>query len=169
MYQSKPMNIGTGVLLLAVTLGILLLSAFGGQSDPEILYKNDDYGFSVTMSQGFRDTVAIRESEEGILFYFCDTPEEEIDDNMGIIGNIQVFSKKTATLADLQEREESYNLRYLGENDNYFFGWCHATDVQIAPTTPEEASVAFRSAEAEFEAMITSFELTDQNKLTKEI
>lgn len=169
MYQNKPMNIGTGVLLLAVTLGILLLSAFGGQSDPGILYENQDYGFSITMSRGFWDTVTIKERQEGVLFYFSDVPKGETDDNMGIIGNIQVFSKKTATREDMEEREEAYNLRYLGENENYYFGWCHATDVQIAPSTPEEISVAYRSAVAEFETMITSFALTDPNNENKEI
>ncbi|PKM85659.1 MAG: hypothetical protein CVU86_01065 [Firmicutes bacterium HGW-Firmicutes-11] len=169
MYQSKPMNIGTGVLLLAVTLGILLLSAFGGQTDPDILYENDDYGFSVSMSRGFWDTVTINEGEEGVLFYFRDVPKDEVDENMGIVGEIQVFSKKNATRTDLIEREESYDLRYLGENENYFFGWCHPTDAQIAPATPEETSVAYRSAVAGFEAMITSFAIIDANNENKEI
>ncbi|KJS80036.1 MAG: hypothetical protein JM58_19185 [Peptococcaceae bacterium BICA1-8] len=78
---------------------------------------------------------------------------------IGIIARIEVYDKKESSKESMKEREETYNLRYLGENENYYFGWAHGTDVQISYDASEQLKEKFRAMEGKFDEIIKTFKI----------
>lgn len=64
-------------------------------------------------------------------------------------------------MADLKEREGVYNLAYLGENQNHYFGWARATDVQVPFEAPEDVEGRFYSMEEAFGISRDTFQITE--------
>lgn len=60
---------------------------------------------------------------------------------------------------DLQALEETYGSRYLVENDRYFFGSAHVTDVQLPSGADDSLVERYRSPESMFGKAIDSFNL----------
>lgn len=79
---------------------------------------------------------------------------------MGVVGRIEIYDKQEVSRSNLEELEYSYNLKYIGENTDYYFGYTHATDVQI----PTDASIKIRenykNLEKEFDSVITGIKFT---------
>ncbi|NLG33369.1 MAG: hypothetical protein GX550_07600 [Syntrophomonadaceae bacterium] len=123
----------------------------------DVAYENEEYGFALTLDGQFNEDVAIE--QEGRFFYFL---SKEIANNaqsfpFGVVGRIDAFSKVEYTKEDMLEAGSSYGLKYLGENEAYYFGWAHATDVQVPPGD-EELLERFRALENDFEEIIKTFE-----------
>jgi hypothetical protein len=78
-----------------------------------------------------------------------------------VVGRIEVFPKAETTMADLKEREGVYNLAYLGENQNHYFGWARATDVQVPFEAPEDVEGRFYSMEEAFGISRDTFQITE--------
>ncbi len=143
-------------LLFILSFSVLL----GACSDsPETIYDNHKYGFSINIPGDFAEAVRIK--EEGNVLYFVDkeTQDKYTDVIMGVVARIEIYDKKEFTKENLKELEEIYNLKYLGENENYYFGWALATDVQIPPGSQEELHERYLEFQEKFKEIIKTFKL----------
>lgn len=119
-------------------------------------YVNDKYGFALTLDKDFENSVEIKEEGRTIYFVSRDIQAEQPDMIFGVIGRIEIYSKAESTKETMMEWGDDYGLSYLGENEAYYFGWAHATDVQIPP---EDMSLEkeYRALEMKFEEIIKTF------------
>jgi hypothetical protein len=113
------------------------------------------------LPRGLVEGTAVREEDGAIYFVSTDIQETNPESPYGVVGRIEVFPKAETTMADLKEREEIYNLKYLGANRTYYFGWAHATDVQVPFDASEAVKNDFSSMEAIFGTSIQSFQITE--------
>ena len=122
-------------------------------------YQNDTYAFRISFPAHFADLTTAREGNGVIYFVDSDVQETYPDQPFGVVGRIEIYDKSEIGSEDLQAMEESYGIRYLAENDRYFFGWAHATDVQLPPGADDTLVERFRSLEAMFGRAMDSFNL----------
>jgi len=152
--NKKLLLIIAGLIIIAV----ICIQVFKQPNQlPDVVYENEEYGFALTLNGQFNEKVDIE--QEGNVIYFL---SKEIANKaelplFGVVGKIEVFSKTEYTKEDMLEAGSSYSLKYLGENEAYYFGWAHATDVQVPPGD-EELLARFRALESEFEEIIKTFE-----------
>ncbi|MDO9536485.1 MAG: M56 family metallopeptidase [Bacillota bacterium] len=141
-----------------VAVALVVTAALGLLANPieDITYENDKYGFSIILPKDFSENIVIREEESVVYFNNKEIQEMFPDMNIGVVGRIEIYDKKEASKESLKEREEIYNLKYLGENENYYFGWAHASDVQISSNEQIES---YRAMEEEFERIIKTFKI----------
>lgn len=124
-----------------------------------VTYKNLNYGFSIVLPKDFANNVNIK--QEGNVIYFTHKEIQQLypDGIIGVVGRIEVYNKKETTKDQLKELADAYNLKYLGENDTYYFGWAHATDVQIPPDASDSVKENYRALEEEFDQVIKTFKI----------
>ncbi|MDD3894151.1 MAG: hypothetical protein PHU36_03910 [Syntrophomonadaceae bacterium] len=142
------------LIIAAVLLFLFINNRPGTGSDVE--YKNEKYGFALTMDEEFDQNVEIQEAENTVYFVSREIQATQPDMIFGVIGRIEIYDKSEFTKATMLESGEAYGLKYLGENDTYLFGWAHATDVQVPPGD-EKLLNNFRSLENDFDEIIKSF------------
>ena len=132
-----------------------------GSDDPveTVEYRNDTYDFTISFPALFADLTAARDGDSVIYFVDSDIQQTQPDQPFGVVGRIEVFDKAEIGTEDLQALEETYGFRYLAENDRYFFGWAHATDVQLPPDADGSLVERYRSLEAMFGNAMDSFNL----------
>lgn len=159
--KSKMRYLLSAVRLLAVVGIVIFLGACSSPIDRQVHYENDLYGFSLSMPGDFVEAVEIR--EEGYHVYFVSKEIQKLADDqmLGVVGRIEVFSKKDHTKADIEEIAGMTGLRLLDENEEYFFGWTHATDVQVPMDVPADTKETFSRLEKQFDGIIESFVIRD--------
>lgn len=144
--------------ILVILAVVLYLHLNQGDTVKTTEYNNSQFGFSLTMEEDFRDRVLVKAEDKTIYFLSLEIKENSGDDNLGVIGRIEIYSKGEVSKTTMLEAGNSYGLQYLGENDIYLFGWAHATDVQVPPDSQNLLKV-FRELEQEFEQVITTFKV----------
>jgi hypothetical protein len=122
-------------------------------------YKNVDYGFSMTLPEEFANNIDIKEEGNTVYFTCKEILQMYPEGIIGVVGRIEVYNKKETTKNQLDELADVYNLKYLGENDDYYFGWAHATDVQVPPNASDLVKENYRALEAEFDQVIKTFKI----------
>lgn len=154
------------LLLLAVAEGSLLLGACTSKSTPQVLtqdqlYQNHKYGFAITLPQDFAEAVEIK--DEGDFIYFVDKEIQKTEPQFifGVVGRIEIYDKSKFSRDSLQGNEDAYGLRILGENEKYYFGWAHATDVQLPPQASEASVNKYRAMEKRFNEAIKTFTIKE--------
>ena len=121
---------------------------------PDVVYENEEYGFALTIDGRFNENVDIREEWRHTYFVSKEMANNAQSFPFGVVGRIDAFSKVEYTKEDMLEAGSSYGLKYLGENEAYYFGWAHATDVQVPPGD-EELLERVRVLENDFEEIKT--------------
>jgi beta-lactamase regulating signal transducer with metallopeptidase domain len=174
-YNKKPKIIifMSAVLLLAITGGAVMLGGCTGKTKADVLYENNNFGFALLIPQDFMNEVEIKESDSIIYFVNKEIQATLPDQIFGVVGRIEIYDKQIFTRENLEQNEDIYNLRYLGENEKYYFGWAYATDLQVPPNTSHQLTDRYRAQEAEFEEIIKTFniinisglDLSSQHKL----
>jgi beta-lactamase regulating signal transducer with metallopeptidase domain len=159
--KSTPLIIVSVILLVAVIGGALALGASNGKINDgmmygEALYENEK-GFSLKLPKEFAEDIQI--IEEGEIVYFVNKEIQANSPEMifGVVGRIEIYSKNEFTRDNLAEMDDIYGLKYLGENDQYYFGSAHATDVQLMPDSSEQLKERFWAMEEEFNQILESF------------
>jgi hypothetical protein len=157
--KTKGIVLMSMVLLAAVIGAALTLGGCMDESNPHVLYVNNKFGFSLLIPPDFMDAVAIK--EDGNFIYFVNKEMQAFypESILGVVGRIEIYDKGKHTKEIIQTGAEVYGLRYLGENEKYYFGWAHATDVQVPPEAPQPLKDQFRPMEARFEEIIKTFKL----------
>jgi len=122
-------------------------------------YQNDTYDFTISFPALFADLTTAREGNRVIYFVDSDIQETHPDQPFGVVGRIEIYDKAEIGTEDLRAMEESYGFSYLAENDRYFFGWAHATDVQLPPGADDSILERYRSLEAMFANAMGTFNL----------
>lgn len=147
------------MLLTTVIACAVMLSACNSKPNQDVVYANEKYGFSLNLPGDFAQKVDIR--EEGNFIYFVDkeVQAKHPEQVFGVVGRIETYDKKEFSRENLIELEDMYGFRYLGESGSYYFGWAHATDVQIPADALEKTKQNFRALEKEFDAVIGSFKI----------
>lgn len=143
------------VLIVAIVAAVFLLT------DPPKSgsYENRYYGFSLELPSDFTDHIDIKEQGAVIFFVSKEMAATVPQQIYGVVGRIEVYAKDQISEEGLQQLQDAYNFRLLGENSRYYIGAAHATDVQTVPGASEQAVADFRSLEAEFDAMLSSLKL----------
>ncbi len=156
--KSKFITSMSLVILVAVIIIAVVLGAGAEKTQRDLLYRNDTYGFTLNLTKDFAEDVEVREDNNVVYFVIKEIQKTLPDHVFGVVGRIEVYDKKEFTTEDLKGHEDAYNLRYLGENEKYYFGWAHATDVQIPK--PELLN-KYRTIEGEFNNIIKTFKVSD--------
>ncbi|MCR6546852.1 hypothetical protein [Dehalobacterium formicoaceticum] len=163
--ESKCVRMSVLLLIMTVFVGItVFLSSCSKTADKSVLYVNETYGFSLEFSNQFSENVDIKEDSQSVYFMDKEIKNRSSELFAGILGIIEVYDKKNSSRADLQEREDTYNLQYLGENERYYFGWAHATDVQAPEDASEEEKNRFSKMEQEFDQIIKTFQFIEESE-----
>jgi hypothetical protein len=128
-------------------------------ANTDILYKNNDFGFTLEIPTDFLDLVEINEGSD--CFFFVDKEIQAMlpEHIFGVVGRLEIYDKKEYTRENLKEHEDAYGLSYLGENEKYYFGYAHATDVQVPPDDYQKFMERFRALEDRFDKIIQTFKL----------
>ena len=153
--------------MIIVAIISVLAVVVGFTSNPKanpktsINYENDKYGFSLVFTKDFAENVSILEEGNHINFAHKQIQGMYPDQTMGVVGRVEAYDKKEMTKDNLKELEDAYNLRYLGENDKYYFGWAHATDVQVYPDASKQLIENYRLMELEFDKIIKTFKINN--------
>ncbi len=162
MKYKKPTLFLSG---LAITILLITMIFTLTNRPPDILYENDEYGFSLTLPKSISGDINIIENSEVIYFTSKDVEEMFPEEVLGVIGRIEIYYKNFAK-EDLKELEEIYNLKYLGENDKYYFGWATATDVQVPTEASNQLKDKCRNLEEKFRDVIKTFKINKGNGLS---
>ncbi len=155
--KKKPRILWSIMFLVTVLACAFLLGACNSKPNQDVVYENEKYGFSLNLPGGFAQKVDIREEGNSIYFVDKEVQAEHPEQVFGVVGRIETYDKKEFSRENLIELEDAYGLRYLGESGKYYYGWAHATDVQVPPNASEETIQNFRALEKEFDAVIGSF------------
>lgn len=147
-------------LVMAVLLFYGLISQSGHETKPAVEYKNESYGFTLSLSGEFNDSVKIIEENQVVYFVSKEIQEKQPDNIFGVTGRIEIFAKSEFSKEAMLESGDAYGLKYLGENNRYYFGWAHATDVQVPPGD-KNLTERFRTLETEFAEMVKTFKTID--------
>lgn len=167
--KSKIIILLSVVLLVSIVIGGLVLGAFNGitnnveneTGNKYEVYKNDKYGFSLNIPEDFSRQTNIDENTEENVIYFRYKEISKYYPHMGHVGRIEVYSKdQHPTKEDFKDQEIMYNLKIIGESDKFYFGWAHATDLQV-PYEKNELLEKFRELESDFDSVIESFMVYD--------
>jgi beta-lactamase regulating signal transducer with metallopeptidase domain len=177
MKHKKKSKLITGLsvlLFLCIVTGSIFLGAGIGKEkainvdnvdnvDKEYSIENDKFGFSLVLPKDFAKNVTVKEKGNFIYFVAKDIQSMYSDAIMGTVGRIEIYDKNEITKDSLKELEDAYNLRYLGENEKYYFGWAHATDVQIPPNASAQIEDNYRSLESEFDKVIKTITIKNSS------
>ncbi len=146
-------------LTTLIVYAVLLGACNNSKPSQDVAYENERYGFSLSLPDSFAKRVDVR--EEGNFIYFVDqeVQSKHPEHVFGIVSRIEVYDKKEFVRDQLREFEGMYGFRYLGESDSHYFGWAHATDVQVLPDASKKTLQDFRDLEKEFDKIISSFTL----------
>ncbi len=149
-------------VLLTVTLigAAVLLAGCLDESSTDVTYNNDTFGFAVQVPQEFIDAVEIKEGSNCIFFVDKEIQGMLPEHVAGVVGRIEAYDKREFSQDVIQTHADIYGLRYLGENENYYFGYAHATDVQVPPDASQELWDRFRAMEDKFDEVIKTFQVT---------
>lgn len=161
--KTKGIMVMSMVLFAAVIGAALTLGGCLDESNPDAVYENDAFGFSLLIPQDFMDAVEIKEDGNFIYFVIKEMQAFYPKSILGVVGRIEIYDKGKYTQEIIRTGAEMYGLRYLGENQQYYFGWAHATDVQVPPEAPQPLKDQFRPMEARFEEIIKTFKLINAN------
>jgi hypothetical protein len=156
MKEKSPVLLSI-MLFTTVLVCAVLLSACNSKPKQDVVYENEKYGFSLKLPGDFAQKVDIREEENFIYFVDKEVQAKHPEQVFGVIGRIENYDKKESSLENLKELEDAYGFRYLGESGKYYYGWAHATDVQVPTDASEKTIQRFRALEKEFDAVIGSF------------
>lgn len=149
-----------GIILLSIVLIFLFVKQ---KSEPVVdsgEYVNDKYGFTLTLDKEFQKKVEIQGKGRTIYFVSRDIQAVQPGTIFGIVGRIEIYSKAESTKDTLTKAGDVYGLKYLGENASYYFGWAHATDVQIPPGDKSLAK-EFRTLESQADQIIKTFKVKE--------
>jgi hypothetical protein len=136
------------------------LRGCSGKSNPDILYENNNFGFTLLIPKDFLDVVEINEGSDCIFFVDKEIQAMLPEYIFGVVGRIEVYDKREFSKDVLQTHAEIYGLRYLGENEKYYFGYAHATDVQVPPDAAQDLWDKYRTEEDQFDEIIKTFQIT---------
>lgn len=145
---------------------LLQFSPYGIIQGPDnILYENDKFGFSLLIPEDFMDAVEI---SEGNFVCFVNKEIQAFHPEFvcGVVGRIEIYDKEKFSKEIMHAGEDIYGLRYLGENEKYYFGWAQATDVQVPPEAAQQLKEQYRTMESEFIEIIKTFKMIDTVGLT---
>ena len=140
-----------------------MFAACDSDSRGDFVYENEKFGFSLNLPGDFAEKVEIREEGKSICFVAKEVQAAYPEQIFGVIGRIEIYDKGEFTREDLKGLEDMYGFRYLGESVAYYFGWAHATDVQVPPDASKNRT-GFQSPGKEFDAVIESFSLRSPQK-----
>lgn len=147
----------TGLVIISALLIVFFIKQTqNSPNNATTEYVNDKYGFTLTLDQDFENRVEIKDYNRTIYFVSQDIQAMQPENIFGVIGRIEIYSKAESTKETMMESGDSYGLRYLGENEAYYFGWAHASDVQIPPGD-KSLEENYRALETEFEEIIKTF------------
>jgi hypothetical protein len=92
--------------LIIVIACAVLLGACSDQTDRDVIYRNDKYGFSINLPGNFAARVDVREN--GNCIYFVDKAVQAVhpEHPFGVVGRIEVYDKQELSLENLKELEE---------------------------------------------------------------
>ncbi|OPX83556.1 MAG: hypothetical protein A4E53_04573 [Pelotomaculum sp. PtaB.Bin104] len=169
--KSKVTVLMSMALLVAVISGAVMLGGCIGKTNQDVLYENDKFGFALLIPKDFMDTVEIKEMGDRVFFVNKEIQAMHPEHNFGVVGRIEVYAKKAEfTRENMKPYEDAYGLRYLGENEKYYFGWAHSTDVQYPPESLQ-LKEQFRTMEGKFNEIIKSFKIINTSgfNLTNEL
>jgi len=149
------------LFLLSISLFLfpVLFTACDRVTKGDVVYENEKFGFSLNLPGDFAEKVEIREDGNFVYFVAKEVQAAYPEQIFGVIGRIEIYDKREITRESLKELEDMYGFKYLGESVDYYFGWAHATDVQVPPDASEKTEQDFRALEKEFDAVIESFSL----------
>ncbi|MBP7331526.1 MAG: hypothetical protein KBA08_04360 [Firmicutes bacterium] len=155
--KKKPHIFLSIMSLTTIMVCAVLLGACNNKPNQDVFYENQRYGFTLNLPGDFAQKVDVR--EEGNLIYFVDKEAQakHPEQAFGVVGRIETYDKKEFSRDSLKELEDMYGFRYLGESGGYYFGWAHATDVQVPPGASEKIKQNYRALEKEFDTVISSF------------
>ncbi len=122
-------------------------------------YENNEFGFSLLIPPDFMNRVEIKEGSDSIYFVNKEIQAMLPEQIFGVVGRIEIYDKEKYSSDIIQSGADAYGLRYLGENENYYFGYAYATDVQVPPDAAQGLIEQFRSMEEQFEQIIKTFSL----------
>lgn len=146
-----------GIFLTAIILCSVLFSACNNKPNQDAIYENDRYGFTLNLPGEFARKVEVKEDGSFIYFVAKEVQKKHPEQVFGVVGRIETFDKREFSRDNLNELGDMYGLRFLGESGNYYFGWAHATDVQLPPDATESTRQEFNALEKEFDTVIGSF------------
>ncbi len=148
-----------GITLLLIILIFLFNIQKTNPAGPS-KYVNDKYGFALILDKEFAKNVEIKEQGRTIYLLSRDIQATQPEMIFGVVGRIEIFSKAESTKETINNAGDVYGLKYLGENDAYYFGWAHATDVQIPPGD-EALAKKFRTLENQADELIKTFKVKE--------
>jgi hypothetical protein len=141
-----------------IIVAVILIQVFKQPEQlSDVVYENEEYGFALTLDGQFNENVDILQEWRHTYFVCKEIANNAQSFPFGVVGRIDAFSKVEYTKEDMLEAGSSYGLKYLGENEAYYFVWAHATDMQVPPGD-EELLAKFRALENDFEEIIKTFE-----------
>ncbi|MEN6324727.1 MAG: hypothetical protein ABFD18_00750 [Syntrophomonas sp.] len=149
-----------GIALLSVLLIFLFVKQKSDHADGPSEYINEKYGFTLTLDKEFAKSVEIKDKGRTIYLVSRDIQATQPDMIFGVVGRIEIYSKAESTKENINNAEDAYGLKYLGENAAYYFGWAHATDVQIPPGD-ESSAKNFRILENQADQLIKTFKIKE--------
>jgi hypothetical protein len=139
-----------------VILSLFLITYFNKINQTDVAYSNDKYGFALTMNEDFNKGVQIREEARVVYFVSKEIQAKLPEMIFGVIGRVEIFNKSEFTKEAMMESGSAYGLKFLAENETYYFGWAHATDVQVPPGD-NSLTKKYRALEKEFAEIIKTF------------
>ena len=141
-----------------IILGAIIAVGLGTNPLNDLSYYNNRYGFILTVPSKFADKVEIREHENFIYFIHKKINQIYPDPLLGVVGRIEVYSKKDFTKEHITEIQNMYDLKIVVETEDHYIGYARPTDVQVPPNSPIRLKEEFRGLEKEFESIIDRFE-----------
>lgn len=144
------------MLIVAIVSSLFLFTGCGSKTE---IYENENFGFSILMSEEFASDIEIKEAGNIIFFEAANLAWGDGDENIPTIGRIEIYDKDDYTSGQIVEMAQMYNLKIIEENQQYYFGAAHATDVQMMPGSLQEDLEGFGILEADFDQVMDTFEL----------
>lgn len=160
--MNKKIVIGSLVIILVLAIVFLIKNSQPDQiNQPNKTagtkeYINDRYGFALTLDKDFANSVEIKEEGRTVFFVSKEIQAKQPETIFGVVGRIEIFSKAEFSKETMMQAGDAYGLKYLGENEAYYFGWAHATDVQVPPGD-ETLGKEYRALEKKFDEAIKTF------------
>lgn len=143
----------------AILLGAIMLFTLTNR-DEQIIYRNDNFGFELSMDKKTFDKFMVLEDKEGVYFLNKDVFENHPEYMMGTVFRIETYQKERFSREDLEEFNDIYNLRYVGENDKFYIGWAYPSDVQY-PLDDDKLMKSYKSTMDRSSKVIKSIEVID--------
>lgn len=153
--------------LLVVACLLVLVVAIGLLTNPlgDTTYRDKQIGLSLTMPKSFARDIEIREQvwDSLRILNLVYKPVQAMEPAFpyGTVGRIEIFDKATHTREGLEDSTNMYGLRIVGENSQYYFGFAHATDVQVPLDAAEELQSRYRELVIEFNEVIKSLRIIE--------